>query len=263
MICKNCGKEIPDTSTFCGYCGTSLKEENIEETETAVPVEELPEEAEVTEAEPAGEPEPEPVEEPAPEVLPDLPPVKKESKAAKAAANAAKSFLAGFKGEEFKELLGILVNPFGAHYPALVPSLCVLLVMWILNWITLREAGGFVTGLLVTLIAFGGTFLIYFLDRGEKNNLKKICSKTVAALFVPMIMVLILCILSFVGSAAVVTYQLMTAVAVLGAVIYAVTVVKTASNIRPYILVVLLTAIGFGLIVVVRSGMTPVIDIFG
>ena len=26
MFCKNCGKELPDESVFCGYCGAHLEE---------------------------------------------------------------------------------------------------------------------------------------------------------------------------------------------------------------------------------------------
>lgn len=25
MFCSNCGKELPDESEFCGYCGSNLK----------------------------------------------------------------------------------------------------------------------------------------------------------------------------------------------------------------------------------------------
>lgn len=31
MYCKNCGKEIPDDSRFCGGCGTNLISELYEE----------------------------------------------------------------------------------------------------------------------------------------------------------------------------------------------------------------------------------------
>ena len=52
MICKHCGKEIPDESLFCGYCGNKVEEEIPAEEEIAV-ISEAEEET-VTEI-PAGE----------------------------------------------------------------------------------------------------------------------------------------------------------------------------------------------------------------
>ena len=38
MYCKKCGKEIPDDSVFCLYCGTNLKESITESPRTEEPI---------------------------------------------------------------------------------------------------------------------------------------------------------------------------------------------------------------------------------
>ena len=38
MYCKKCGKEIPDDSVFCLYCGTNLKESITESPKTEEPI---------------------------------------------------------------------------------------------------------------------------------------------------------------------------------------------------------------------------------
>ena len=286
MICNHCGKNIPDTSTFCGYCGSPQKieldiepvsvteEENTEapaeevivEEVTEVPVtpeepEETPAEEEIEEAV-IEEKEPEPVPETAvPEPEPEVtaePAVRAENKAASAMKNAAKSFLAGFKGEEFKELLRVLIDPFSKHGLAVVPSICVLLYLLIVSWITLRHSGGFISALLGTLIACGGTMVIMLLNRAEKFSFKNIFGTSVSALVVPAIALTALCILSFVRTASVLTIELNILFVFLGITVYIISIARIASKIQPYILAVLITALVLGLTAAIFSGTLPV-----
>ena len=130
MICKNCGKEIPDGAKFCGFCGAlQTVEETAPEAEKAVPVENTEEKQ--TEA-PVEEKEPEEPEEPKEEkkntfqekaegvkekVLGDNGKLDQGDfkRMGNEAASGIKSAASKVQWNQYKELLDVLKNPFELH----------------------------------------------------------------------------------------------------------------------------------------------------
>lgn len=214
MKCIKCGKEIPDGSAFCGFCGAPQNEEPAEtkpeetapvevntpeepiEPEAVKPAEEVtPEEVPAeTPAEEVPAEETKPAEEPQTEAAPAEEPKQEEAPAEKTEPidvtpepKPKKPKKQYFKKEEFSSLLDVLKNPFTEHEVALVPALCVL----VLNIITFGVfAGHFGYGLLCTLLLY---LFVLILDMitVHKFDLNRTTSRTASFLLVPSILLLL------------------------------------------------------------------------
>ena len=253
MICRNCGKELPDGTQFCGWCGASQIEEPASE---PVPVKEeiqliLPED-EVIEPEPAEEipAEEAPAEEvpaeeiPAPEEIP-VPaeePVKKERKKIEVHINK----------DDYLPILGVLKDPFEPQrlpWPAI--GVLVLLIL-LINWLVFRDMGGFGTALAVTFVLYFGTFLILFINGSKPFNLKNLCGLSASIMTVPAAAMLVGGLISLFQAHSMIAFALASALLILAMVLYVLILEAHANKINKYLLAVLV-AVLFALIVLLQS----------
>jgi hypothetical protein len=221
MICKNCGKEIPENAKFCGFCGTPVVQETAdavsEEADTKQPADEAsaasPEEVQETPAEAA----PEETEKAAPSdneehslgsdigdtikntaagkvLLGDDGKLNKDdfarmgSAAKESAANAYKSI----SWSEFKMFLEILKDPFGDHALGILPSCVIVVAAVLLNW---WAFSGFLDGLVITALIYAGYFLVLFICKNEdKFDAGKAFGRASQLLTLPLIGILLMCL---------------------------------------------------------------------
>ena len=247
MICKYCGKEIPELTKFCGYCGMSLQEETAaditgseEETKTenqeeradeeiteAVSVEEITETIEQTET-----PEEETIidAEVKTETAVDEPAVpEKESTVKKIAQSvyckAKEEFRKNVHKEDFIPILDHLKHPEAETVYTVQASVTVYLFLLISGSIAFH---GFGKGLAAELIVMIGALAVQFAEDSRSFHPGKAFRITARVLSIPAVLIFIAALFSF-SSNDYIQYTVFTAAA---AVKYALGCAETAENSR-------------------------------
>ncbi len=272
MICKNCGKEIPDGAKFCGFCGAlQTVEETAPEAEKAVPVENTEEKQ--TEA-PVEEKEPEEPEEPKEEkkntfqekaegvkekVLGDNGKLDQGDfkRMGNEAASGIKSAASKVQWNQYKELLDVLKNPFELHDLSVLPAATFAVFTLIINWVSF---GGFVPGLMVTLIIYAGALAVMYLGDRKSFSWKKGLSRVVSLTVIPVLAVTLAAVFSAVlysnltnESMAFNFYMAMNAVRsnllamiilyLIAAVSYTISLTKVSGKLNAYVLLVIVALV--------------------
>lgn len=258
MICKNCGKEIPDGSQFCGWCGASAL---IEETEEPAAVEPKEEIQLILPQDEAAEPVPEVQEETIAETVPEEPvqepvyeepaeePVYEESVPE---PKKEKKIHIQFNKEDYLPILGVLKNPFEPQRLAWPAIGVLLLVILCINWLVFRQLGGFGTALAVTLLLYAGTFLILFINGSKPFRLKNLCGLSAEIMTVPAVIMLIGGVVSLFQAKSMIAFAVASALLILAMVLYVLILEKHADKLNKYLLAVLIAAF-FSLIVILQS----------
>lgn len=214
MICKNCGKEIPDDAKFCGHCGTPVEKET---TETPVVSADMPADTNVdTAADVAAETRADQISDtPSEETKDDslaanIGDTLKGTAAGKvllgddgkldqkdlkrmgdAAKEGASNVYHAIEWNEFKTFLDIFKDPFGDHALGILPACVVAVAALLINWWALAN---FFDAFVITLILYAGYFFVQFIGKEEQHfDWKKAFGSGSQMLTIPAISILVMC----------------------------------------------------------------------
>ncbi len=180
MICNKCGREIPDDSAYCGFCGAS---QSLDVTETLNKIEEeqMIEDAQVVEK---TAPEENPEEEKS--ILPkiDLPKVDL-PKVELPKVNMPK---VNIDWSEFSQLWTIVKNPFDNIKLRQTPMLVIFFLAVIAHW---TAVGKLATSFLICAGMICGAVLCEYLDQKQPRNLNTAVNRGAQRIFLPAILLLI------------------------------------------------------------------------
>lgn len=213
MICKNCGKEIPDDAKFCGFCGAPVTAEKKDETpEPTILGEEKKAETpmETVPAEDAAKPSEEAEEH---TLGDDISGTIKNTAAGKvllgddgkldkddfarmggAAKNTVKSAYKSVDWNEFKTFIQIFKDPFGDHPLSLIPSIVTVIAVVLINWWALNS---FVDSVVITVLLYAGYFLVLYINKDDaKFDGQKAFGKASQLLTIPALAMLLTCLFS-------------------------------------------------------------------
>lgn len=290
MICKNCGKEIPDDAKFCGFCGTPVVQDDasepVKDTGPAAegPVEEADHTADTAKEE-------------APSIGADLSQSLKNTAAGKAVlgddgkldgkdfarmGNAAKDqaqkAYSSVNWAEFKQFLAIFKDPFGDHALGIVPSIVVVIAAVLVNWMTFST---FFDALVVTAIVYAGYFLLLYINKEEKQfDGKKAFGRASQWMTVPVIAMFIMCLFAIsmksslnatsatMNSLSTYLYTLRSSIVIVllfltfAVVMYTIGMVEAGGKMNKYLLAVIITAVfGISLFYLISQGMTSLLSV--
>ena len=172
MICNKCGKEIPDGSSYCGFCGAS---QTLDVTETLNKIEEaqMIEDAKAVEhtaqtetAEKSGFGKIELPKVDLPKV--DLPKI-------------------NVNWNEFAQLWEIIKNPFNNIKLNETPLLLIIILAILINWLAI---GKLATSFLIGAVAFAASLLCEYLDEKEPRHLSVAVNRSTQRILVPSLFML-------------------------------------------------------------------------
>ena len=292
MICKKCGKEIPDDAKFCGFCGTPVISEDVsEQGKDAEPAtEESVKDVENTSETPKEE------DNGSPSIGADISHSLKDTAAGKAVlgddgrldakdfarmGNAAKDqaqrAYSSVNWAEFKLFLAILKDPFGDHALALLPSIVVVIAALLVNWMIFTS---FFNALVVTAVVYAGYFLLLYINKEEKQfDGKKAFGKASQWMTLPIIAMLVMGLFAIsmkssltvtsatMNSLSTYLYTLRSSVVIVllfltfAVVMYTIGMVEAGKKMNKYLLAVIITAVfGVCIFYLISQGLSSLLS---
>jgi len=227
MICKNCGKELKEGSSFCGFCGTKVE---IEE-ENTTPIEVVDEQVEAN------------VEE---KVEVETTQAEEKKVDFEKIGNSVKENIDKVQWNEFSVYKNIVKGVTSDYEVSLMVNIVTLVGVFIINWVFI---GTYTSALFITLVCYAALMGTYFLANREKD-INKLLTVGTKNIFMPAIIVLIASILLLISGATAKTlsslYNSLLSVYVVviyGLILYIVNLVKIGKNVNAYVLALIVTLV--------------------
>jgi len=227
MICKNCGKELKEGSSFCGFCGTKVE---IEE-ENTTPIEVVDEQVEAN------------VEE---KVEVETTQAEEKKVDFEKIGNSVKKNIDKVQWNEFSVYKNIVKGVTSDYEVSLMVNIVTLVGVFIINWVFI---GTYTSALFITLVCYAALMGTYFLANREKD-INKLLTVGTKNIFMPAIIVLIASILLLISGATAKTlsslYNSLLSVYVVviyGLILYIVNLVKIGKNVNAYVLALIVTLV--------------------